>query len=337
MVTEQDYQRAIELIEKSESVLVVTHSRPDGDACGCMVAMSEVLSGLGKDVKSLMFSEVPGWYEFLFDEAVPLLGRDVSKEELESGVFFEPDLIVILDTNSYSQLRGFEDYLKAYKGSVLVIDHHATADGLGEVELVDTSAAAASLVVVDLLRFAGWEITKKIAEVLFVGVATDTGWFRFRNADSRVFRECGELIGMGLNPTDIYDHIYQNFTPGRFRLLAAMLSSLELHFEGRYASQRILQKDFEETGAVFSDTEDLINECWKISTLDVAALFVCLKDGEVKVSLRSRGDLDVRSIAQKLGGGGHLNAAGINIHEQISKVEQIILNEVGMLLSKKGD
>ena len=109
-------------------------------------------------------------------------------------------MIIIVDTNSLSQLPMFEQYLKQLNKSVLIIDHHATADGLGNVELVDSSAAATGLIFYDLLKIAGWRITEKIAEALFVAVATDTGWFQFSNTDSRVHRVCSELIDAGAKP-----------------------------------------------------------------------------------------------------------------------------------------
>ena len=151
MMGENDFQKAIKLINKSNDVLITTHTRPDGDACGTMVALADVLTGLGKRVKLLLLSSLPQWYEFLFETKPPLLGEDVDLEQLKQGKFAKPDLIIVIDTNSYSQLPQFDQYLKEADKAVLVIDHHITADGLGDVELVDTGAAASGLIVFDLL------------------------------------------------------------------------------------------------------------------------------------------------------------------------------------------
>jgi len=334
MVNSNDLQKAVELIDKSGSILITTHSRPDGDACGCIAVMRDALAALGKNVKSLMLSEVPEWYEFLFDEKVPLLGKDVHLEELMQGRFGEFDLIVIIDTNSYSQLPKFDEYLKRADRPVLVIDHHETADGLGDVELVEPDAAATALIVYDLLKYANWPVTQKMAEALFVAVATDTGWFQFGNTDSRVYRACAELIDAGAKPAEIYDNLYQNFSQSRFKLMAAMLNTLELHFDGRYAAQHLRREDFEKTGAAFKDTENLIDECRRIGTVEVAALFVELADGRIKCSLRSRGAVDVRTIAQKFGGGGHRMAAGIQLPGPLEEVKRLILKEVTARLGK---
>jgi phosphoesterase RecJ-like protein len=332
MATNNDFQRAVELIDKSESILVTTHAKPDGDACGCIAAMCDVLAALGKKVKPLMLSSVPQWYEFLLAEQIPVLGEDIQLEEITAGRLGQFDLIVIVDTNSYSQLPKFDKYLKQADKPVLIIDHHVTADGLGSVELVDSDAAATALIVLDLLKYAGWALPQKIAEALFVAVATDTGWFQFTNTDSRVHLACAELIDAGAKPTQIYDNLYHNFSQARFRLMAATLNTLELHLDGRYAAMHITQRDFEQTGAAYSDTENLINECHRIDTVKTSALFIELKDGRVRCSLRSRGTIDVSQIAAKFGGGGHKMAAGTYLPGPLENAKQLVLEEVSKSL-----
>jgi phosphoesterase RecJ-like protein len=323
-----DLNKAIELINCSHSVLITTHNRLDGDACGCVIVMNDVLRTLGKTVKPILPSPVPQWYEFLFAEKLPILSKDVSLQQLKNSQFGSFDLIVIVDTNSHSQLGDFDQYLKQVNTPVLVIDHHVTADGLGDIEMVDPDAAATGLIIFDLLKHAGWTITEKMAEALFVAVATDTGWFQFNNTDSRAYRACAELIDAGVKPTQIYDELYQNFSYSRFRLMVAMLNSLQLHFDGQYAAQHILQRDFQQTGADHEDTENLINECHRIGTVKVSALFVELKDGRVRCSLRSRGAVDVSQIATKFGGGGHKMAAGTHLPGPLENAKHLIIEEI---------
>jgi phosphoesterase RecJ-like protein len=328
MIRSGDFDKAVELIDKSGSILITTHSKPDGDACGCIAALCDALGALGKNIKPLLLSPAPQWYEFLFSEHVPVLGTDIQLEDLTEGRFGEFDLIVIVDTNSYSQLPKFDKYLKQADKPVLVIDHHATADGLGDVELADAGAAATGLIVLDLLKCANWPITAKMAEALFVAVATDTGWFQFSNTDSRAYRTCAELIDAGAKPTQIYANLYHNFSPARFRLMAAMLNTLELHLDGRYAAMHLLQPDFEQTGAAYTDTENLINECHRIGTVKASALFIELRDSRIRCSLRSRGALDISQIAVKFGGGGHKMAAGTYLPGPIENAKQLILAEM---------
>jgi phosphoesterase RecJ-like protein len=337
MIKNDDFQKAVELINKSSNILITSHTKPDGDACGCIAAMCYTLEALSKNVTPLMLSAVPQWYEFLFTEKPAVLDEDVKLDELTAGQFGQFDLILIVDTNSHSQLAKFSDYLKQNDVPVLILDHHETSDGLGDLELVDSDAAATALIVLDLFKYAGWPITEKIAKALFVAVATDTGWFQFSNTDSRVYRACAELIDAGVKPTQIYDHLYLNFSYPRFRLMAGMLDKLELHLDGRYAVMQITRQDFERTGAAYSDTENLINECHRIDSVEASALFIELKDGRIRCSLRSRGSLDVSKIAAKFGGGGHTMAAGTFLPGPLENAKQLILDEVSKnWISSKG-
>jgi phosphoesterase RecJ-like protein len=320
-----EFKKAVELIAESKEILITTHRHPDGDACGCCVAVSEALTALRKKSKTMFLTEVPKWYEFLFTEKPVILGKDMTTEELKRA---ESDLIIILDTNSYSQLPGLEEFLQGNDKPVLVIDHHATSDGLGDVELIETGAAATALIVSDLFKYARWPVTERIAHALFVGIATDTGWFQFGNTDSRVFQTCAELIEAGASCPQTHRDLYQNFSVPRFKLMTMMLNTLQLHFDGRFAIQQILQSDFRQTGAGHSDTENLVDECRKISTVEAAALFVELEDGQIRCSLRSDGTIDVRKIAQKFGGGGHHAAAGAFLPGPIDGAKKCILAEM---------
>lgn len=309
--------------------MVVTHTRPDGDACGCVVALSELFSQLGKKAEILLLSDLPQWYAFLFSKPPAFFSKDFSMDTLNPF-----DLIVIADTNSKAQLPGFADLLEKNKKPVLVIDHHVTSDSLGDVELVDTSAAAAGLVVFDLAKSAGWNISEKVARPLFVAISTDTGWFRFTNTNSRVHLACAELLDMGVNSSEIYHILYQSFSLPRFKLMIAMLNSIELHFSGRFATQFLRRKDFEQTSALDTDTENLIDECQRISSVEVAAFFIELKDGRIRCSLRSRGVVDVRKIAQSFGGGGHPQAAGAYLPGPVENAKQLVLGLAAQQLSQ---
>jgi phosphoesterase RecJ-like protein len=346
MVDNSDFQKAVELISKSNKVLLTTHTRPDGDACGCIAALCETLTALGKSVKILLLSELPAWYEFLFEPRPCRRGRGEQKLARQSEgpavvpkIFskktkIESDLIIIVDTATYNQLPELDKYLKQPDKSILVIDHHATSDNIGDCHLIDSSAAATGLIVFDLLKYAGFPVTKKIAEALFVAVATDTGWFQFGNTDSRTLKVCAELIDSGASPSQIYRELYQNFSPQRFKLMTAMLKTLELHLDGRFAMQHLTQLDFKRSGARFSDTENLIDECRRISSVEAAALFVEQADGQVKVSLRSRGAADVCKIAVKFGGGGHKMAAGANLPGPIENAKKLIFDAVAEQLKQ---
>jgi phosphoesterase RecJ-like protein len=340
-VNSEGYGQAVKLIAEAKNIVVTTHTRPDGDACGCLMAMTEVLRGLGKMVRPLLLSPMPDWYGFLFEEKVPVLGEDAQVEDLTGGAFGPIDLVIIVDTNSYSQLPRLETYLKQTTTPVLVIDHHVAADQLGRVQIVDETAAAAGLVLFDFLQYAGWPIPRRAAAGLFVAISTDTGWFHLRNTDSRVFRRCADLIEMGIEPNELYHQLYQSFSYPRFQLMVALLNTIELHCGGRYASQYLRRADFERTGAAYRDTENLVNECQRIGSVTVAALFVELKDGRIRCSLRSRPDaqrpgapaMDVNEIARQFGGGGHKMASGTYLPAPLEHAMQLIRDEIAKRLT----
>jgi len=326
------FQQAVDLINGSTRVLLTTHIRPDGDACGCVRALSDALAQMGKASQVLFMSPLASWYESLFDEKPPVLGNDIKPEEL-STVYADVDLVIIVDTNSRVQLPGFAEWLCDSGKKILVIDHHITGDHLGDVEVIDTGAAAAGEIAFDLIQFAGWPVDIRIAESIFIALSTDTGWFKYSNADSRIFHTAAHLIEVGVNPNVIYQRMYQSFTPARLRLMTRMLEHLELHDNGRIATQYILRKDFDETGASGPDSENLIDECQRIGSVEAAVLLIELAGGGFRCSLRSKGRVDVRVIAQKHGGGGHTLASGVNISDTLDHIITMVVSEISAQLN----
>lgn len=324
-----DYNRAIQVINNSKKVIITSHMRPDGDACGSITALTGVMESMGKEVYPVLLTPLASWYEYLFDKTPPILGNDLSMTGLEA-LGQECDTIIIVDTNSQVQLPKFADFLKATRKdkTVLVIDHHVTGDSLGDVELIDTTAAAAGEIVHEIIKLANWPITEKIAQSLFVAIATDTGWFKFANTDSRLLRDAADLLDAGVNPANVFRKMYQNFSAPRMKLLALVLDRIKLHFDSKVAIQYILRKDFDDTGTTGTDTENLIDECQRIQSVEVAAMFVELKDGGFRCSLRSKGLVNVGKIAQDNGGGGHKMASGVNLAGPLDNAIETILTAV---------
>ena len=185
---------------------------------------------------------------------------------------------------------------------------------MGTVELVDTTAAAAGQIVLDLFRYAKWPISKKIAEAFFVSLSTDTGWFRFSNTDSRAYRDAAELVEKGAEPPVIYRQDVSEFFTAANEASAKRCSVIWnciLTADSRCSI--LMWADFESTGSTGRDTENLIDDCQRISSVEVAALFVEQKDNKFRCSLRSKADVDVAKIAADLGGGGHKAAAGVTL------------------------
>ncbi len=328
------YAKILELIKKSKNILVTCHTRPDGDSCGCVTALCLALKAMNKNATAFLLTPFADWLKFLFEGIEPFIcGENASVDELMAGRWADTDLVIIVDTNSRNQLPGLEKWLDTIDCPVVVFDHHITGDGLGDVEAVNTEAASAGQVICDFFDACGIEITPQIARSLFASMASDTGWFRFGNrARGDVYRMAAKLIDIGVDPDDIFNRLYQQSSYARAKLTARMLESMEMHFDGRAACQRILQSDFDETGAKGRDTEGLIQEPQKIATVEVTLLFIEQADGKFKCSMRSKGSVNVREIAQKYGGGGHDLAAGATFETSLADAKKIILEEVGKRL-----
>lgn len=192
----------------------------------------------------------------------------------------------------------------------MLIDHHVSADDLGAIEFKDTSAEATGALIFQLFRFFDIPLTKAAADPLFCAIATDTGWFRFPSTTSNTLRIAGELIDAGAQPNLLFQMLYEQTTLSKIKLAGRVLSTVKLDFGGQLAYITVAQQDFAETGAVSADTEDLVNECLKISGTKAAFIAIEQATKSVKISFRSRVGLNVAEIAEQFGGGGHKQAAG---------------------------
>ena len=219
---------------------------------------------------------------------------------------------------------GLVDGLAARRADVVVLDHHQTFDGISEVAWIDSSAAATAVMVGEVLAALDWPIDATTAEALLTGALTDTGWLRYANADPRCLRVVADWLAGGVRPDGLYQKIYQTDRPERLKLLGVVLESLEFHAEGRLAVMLIRGEDFAGTGARPDETENMINEAFRVGEVEVSVLLVENADG-ARVSLRSRDLVDVSAIANRYGGGGHARAAGVRLAEPVDVAKDRIV------------
>ena len=305
-------------LDQAGAMLLVTHGRADGDGLGSMAALGSAAEAAGKTVAIFVPDAYPKRYDYLFDH------RPITGSENFNTLADRCDLIVIIDTCARAQLDGITDRLEAVKDKVVVIDHHATSDDIGSVQWLDTSAAAAGVMVAELLAELSWPISHVAAEALLTAITTDTGWLRFANTDGRCLRAAAALVDAGVRPDKLYRRIYQTDRPRRLALMARALNSLELHCDERLAVLTIRQSDFEATGARPDETENFVNEALRLATVDTAILLV-ENDDCIRVSLRSRDDVDVSAVAAELGGGGHRRAAGLRSTGDIDQLKDVLV------------
>lgn len=324
------FQEAGEKIDAAESVLIVSHRRPDGDAIGSTLAVSEVLRLRGKRVVATLLDPTPLRY-------LPLTARQPIEEwdqAKHADKIEEFDVVIVLDTASWSQLDLVKDALSRVSDRLIVVDHHQTRDGIGGIHLIDRTAAATGLLVYEWFKILGWSVPRSAMDGLFAAIATDTGWFRFSNADERAFRAASEMVQAGVASHEMYETIYWSESVARVRLMSRALASLEFHSDGRLAVMALDQECFESCGAQPSDSEDLINEPMRIGSVLVSILLIEQPDGQVRMSLRSKGQVNVAEVAAGLGGGGHARAAGAQVPGPVSDARIRMTEVLGEALGR---
>jgi bifunctional oligoribonuclease and PAP phosphatase NrnA len=316
---------AWQTIDSAQRILMTTHVRPDGDGLGSLAALAEALGRRGKDVRVVLPSPVPAKYAFLHGiEAFEILGEDIALEAIPG----DRDLMVIVDTCSWPQLDNLRPVVEANAGRILVIDHHVTGDDLDHVEFSDPTAAATGEILIRLLDAGDVEMTPTMAESLFVSVASDTGWFQFPNVTPNVFRLAARLQELGARPQPIYEHLFQGESWAKMQLLAEVLSTMALNGEGDVATMVVPRDVFDRTGAKSWDTENIINESQRMGGVVVSILCVEQEPGTIKVSLRSKHDVDVSAIARQFGGGGHARASGCTMETTVDEARRAALEAV---------
>jgi phosphoesterase RecJ-like protein len=296
----------LEELRSAQKFLLTTHENPDGDALGSLLGMHEMLKQLGKD--SVMFlgaDEFPLPWEY---RKMPL---DEVKNEPPSDL--DERTVVFLDCGNIDRMPV--DFLQRDGVHIVNIDHHHDNTRFGTVNLVDPQASCTAEIVWELAKELGAEITRAVGDALYVGLVTDTGKFMYTNTSPRSHRMAAELMEAGVDTHGIYRRLYEDLPYGRLLLLSRALNSLQRFDDGVVTTASLTRADFEDTGAVESDSEGIVDHLRAVQGTKVAVLVRELladdRSGLHKVSMRSTdGTVDVSSIARGLGGGGHRQAAG---------------------------
>jgi len=308
MITQDDLRAFRELIGRAKLYVLVTHVNPDGDAIGSQVGLGRYLGSLGGEVRIVNQDATPPDLRFLefdgpFGEAYDPARHD--------GLLDAADAIVLVDNSAPDRLGRLEAPVRLRTAKTFCIDHHPTRATPWAGNVIDTSASATAVIVHELARAGDWTPDRASADALYAGLATDTGFFRFNSTSPRAFRVAAELLEAGADPTRCYRELYERNTPAYTRLLGRALANLSLSVGGAVASVGITLAMIDACGATGVDTSEFTTPLLAVDGVRVAILFRELAGGKVKVSLRSKGELDVQRMASEFGGGGHRNASGI--------------------------
>ena len=311
-------QEAAAKLRAAEKILVTAHVNPDGDAIGSTLAMLQILREMGKTVQAYIDDKIPRNFCVMpFEEEI----RRPREDEK-----FDADLMVILDTapDRIGCVKNLTD------APVLNIDHHVTNKG-GDFDLyVDADAAATCEIIFRLARELGAEITTNIAVCLYTGIATDTGFFNYSNTKAETFRAAAELVELGVEPNLISEQMEKRSVHD-VKVMAAALQTARLYYGGKVAGMFI----DEELARRVETTEGLVDLVRVIDGVDVAFLLTFKEKNVHRVSMRSKG-VEVSDIARRLGGGGHIRAAGCTLNTSFDEAKRIVIRAIGEFMIERG-
>lgn len=316
--------QVVELIESKSNFGITTHIKPDGDGVGSSLGLCWLLRSLGKQAEVIVHGDVPPAYQSL-----PGAGeiRDVKVLDREYDAVFVIECSDISRPGIFGLDRVF----------TVNIDHHATSEHFGTINWIDSTASAVGEMIYNLCKAIGGRVTKEIAECVYMALVTDTGSFHFPNTSDRTLKVASELIKAGAKPATIGEAVYNNYPWSRIELMRQVLATVKRDESGKIAMlrQTLAMKDV--AGAIDGDNNGFVNI--PLAAREVLATVYMREVGcdQFRVSLRSKGDINVAKVAELFGGGGHKNAAGLRIEGNWDEAETMIVNALKYALPSNGN
>jgi phosphoesterase RecJ-like protein len=299
-----EVQQIVEAIAARQRFVLSSHARPDGDSIGSQLAMAYALRALGKEVLVVNHDAAPG--PLMVFPGVPeirIAGR-------VDGAF---DAAIIMECSDLARtgVEGLDQYF------VINIDHHPGNAGYGQINWFDASAAACAEMVYDLIGALGVPTSVEIATHVYLAILTDTGSFHYSGISPRTFDICREALIAGVNPVLVARSVYDSNSMGRLRMFGAVLNAMQVDETGRVAVVFLDHAMARAAGGTYEDTDGLVNLPLTVKEIQAVIFFKQSEGDEYRVSLRSKGNIDVGAVAKEFGGGGHKNAAGCTVRGSI--------------------
>jgi len=294
------------LLDFARTVALTTHVTPDGDGIGAEICLHSYLRSRGIEARILNTEPLPGRYQFL-DPSGAVEVFDAARDDpfLRSA-----DLIIMLDNSAVSRLGPLEEATRASRATTVCIDHHNIVEPFWKVNIIDSESSATGELVFQIVKALGGVPDFNAAQAAYVSLVTDTGYFRFSKTSPRAHEAAAEMLERGVSPPDVYERVFERSSASLVRLGGMALAGLRVEEEGRLAWITLTHRQVQECGAEGEDTSDIVNGLLAIDGVRITVLLKELPDECVKLSFRSKGNLDVNRVAQEFGGGGHTNAAG---------------------------
>ena len=330
MISAASIEKFHRLLEGAGRILVTTHINPDGDAIGSQAYLVKFLRSRGKQVRIVNNDPTPETLRFVED---PELRAEQYEPALHDDLLREADLLILVDNSAPDRLGRMEGVMVEAADKTLCVDHHPSRAAPWAHAINDIESCATTAVIYDLTRNSGWQPDLHSAQALYVGLVTDTGFFRFNSTNAHAHVIAAELLSMGIRPDRIYRRIYERNSPEFTRLLGHALTGLRLDAGGAVASVTITRQLMDRLDAANEDTTEITTAMLALDGVLVVGLCRELPDGRIKVSLRSKGELDVHRLALEYGGGGHKNASGIVMSGALEDVVEIVTTKAAALVA----
>jgi bifunctional oligoribonuclease and PAP phosphatase NrnA len=315
LINDKQVAEIRDAILQRQRFVLTSHSRPDGDAIGSQLAMALALRQLGKSASLVNKDPAPPQLQDF-----PGI-RDIEVSATVHGQF---DAAIVMECGDLSRtgVAGFEKYF------VINIDHHPGNTLYGAINWFDEGASACGEMVFTVIEALGVTLTPEIATHIYTAILTDTGGFHFSHITPRTFEICRMCTEAGAKPEAIARAVYDSSTMSRLRLMGAVLHDLEVEAGGRAALANLSLRLLDATGATHEDSDGLINIPLSVKEIQAVAFFKEISHDSYRVSMRSKGDVDVNRVAGVFGGGGHKNAAGCTLNGQYADIRKKVLEEL---------
>lgn len=300
-------------IRKGKKFLITTHIDPDGDAVGSVFSLYWVLKEFGKDVEVYLQDNVPYRYEFLPGPA------DLLRVLPEN--FF--DAVFVLDCGNLFRIGdGFERVKKI--GTIISIDHHETNEAFGDINVVEREASSTAEILYRLYKSMRINFSHDVAINVYTAVFTDTGSLRYENSSPEAFMICEKMVEVGVRPAYVAQRVYESHPKERFLLLGEVFRTLKTFDGNRIVMAHVTDEMFRMTKTTSEHTDGFSEELRKMRGVEVSVFIRQTGEKRYKISMRSKGTVDVSAICGLFGGGGHRNASGCTVDGNIDEVEDKI-------------
>jgi phosphoesterase RecJ-like protein len=313
--TAPELPQIVETIRSRASFVLASHARPDGDSIGSQLAMAFALRELGKEAVVVNSDPAPGPLQ-----QFPGVGDIVIARRVERTA----DAAMIMECGDLARtgVEGLDRFL------LINIDHHPGNTAYGAINWFDPNAAACGEMVYDIVRALGVPLTVDIATHIYLAILTDTGSFHYSNISPRTFDICRETLAAGVDPVRVARNVYDSNNMGRLKLFGAVLSAMQIDRTGRIAIVYLDHDMARAAGGTYEDTEGLINLPLTVKEIQAVVFFKQIEGDTYRVSMRSKGDVDVSAVAKEFGGGGHKNAAGCTVTSPIDALQKLFIEKL---------